>query len=217
MLVIFDVDGTLTATTAVDAEAYARTFRAVFGVPLPTTDWATYEHATDHGIADECVRRLGLDPARVPELEREFVSELRRVLSESGARAIPGAAAVLGWLNEAAHAIAIATGAWEEAARAKLAAAGIAVGDCVLVGSDANTAREEIVREAVRRSATAVRTVYVGDGAWDVQAARRLRLPFVGIDPSGAGALHREGVREVVRDYRDLGGFMRALEQAVVP
>jgi hypothetical protein len=50
-----------------------------------------------------------------------------------------------------------------------------------------------------------------------VQAARRLRLPFVGIDPSGAGALHREGVREVVRDYRDLGAFMRALEQAVVP
>jgi len=61
MLVLFDVDGTLTATNAVDGEVYANCFVAVFGTAMPTTNWAEYACPTDQGIADEAVRRLQLD------------------------------------------------------------------------------------------------------------------------------------------------------------
>lgn len=217
MLVLFDVDGTVTETTAVDAEVYARAFREVFGVPLPSTDWAEYSHATDQGIAQEAVERAGLDPGRIPELARRFVVDLRAVLARRRALEVPGGAAFLARLAAEGHAIAFATGAWEESARAKLSSAGIEVGGRVLVGSDLHVAREEIIREALRQAPRADRAVYLGDGSWDVKAARALGMPFVGVDRRASGALSSAGAAEVLADYRDVEAALAALARAVVP
>jgi phosphoglycolate phosphatase-like HAD superfamily hydrolase len=217
VLAVFDVDGTITETTAIDAEIYARVFCDVFGAPLPTTDWAEYEHATDQGVAQEAVERAGLDPRRIAHLKQRFVAALREALERHGAREVPGAAALLDRLAELGHAVAFATGAWEESARAKLASAGIAVGGRVLVGSDVQVVRAEIIREAIRQAPRARRTVYVGDGSWDVKAARALGIPFVGVDRRGTGRLALAGAREVVADFRDVGGALAALARAAVP
>jgi phosphoglycolate phosphatase-like HAD superfamily hydrolase len=218
MLVLFDVDGTLTATSAVDAEVYAQSFQAVFGVALPTTDWAAYAcGATDRGIADEAVRQLKLDSRRTPEFERHFLGELSRELRRRGVRPVPGATSILKRLTGSGHAVAFATGAWEESAREKLAAASIDIGRHVLVGSAFAASREEIVREARRRSGATQRAVYVGDGLWDVDAARALHLPFVGVDPEQSGALRRAGIRHVVEDYQDFAAFLREASDAGIP
>jgi phosphoglycolate phosphatase-like HAD superfamily hydrolase len=217
MLVVFDVDGTLTVTGAVDSEVYAQAFAAVFGAALPTTDWAEYSSTSDRGIAEEAVLRLRLDPRRIPEFEERFVADLRRTLEQLGPAPVPGAVGVLDQLAVAGHAVALATGGWQESARVKLAAAGIVLGDRVLVGSDFHIAREEIIREARRRSGATERTVYVGDGPWDVRAARALRMPFIGVDAENTGALRRAGVRHVIGDYRDFVGFLSALSAASVP
>lgn len=217
MLVVFDVDGTLTETDALDAEVFARSFEAVFGVALPTTRWSEYACPTDAGIAGEAVRRLGLDGRRLPELEDRFVGEPVRRLRIGGARPIPGAASVLDDLAAAGHVAALATGALERSARAKLAAAEIAVGDRVLVGSDFHPDRARILQEAIRRVGWAGRAVYVGDATWDVRAARELGLPFLGVDPGGNEALRRAGARHVVAGYADVPAFLAALEAAAVP
>ncbi len=217
MLVLFDVDGTLTATGAVDGEVYANCFEAVFGTALPTTNWAEYACPTDQGIADEAVRRLQLDPSRMTDFKQRFVADLRRELAVRGARPVPGATDILGRLATAGHAVALATGAWEQSARAKLAAAGVEIGERVLVGSDFDASREEILREARRRSGTTGCAVYVGDGLWDARAAEALDLPFVAVDHEGAGVLRLAGVRHVVRDYEDFGAFLRALRDAAAP
>jgi len=217
MLVLFDVDGTLTATTAVDAEVYAQVFHGVFGVALPTTDWGEYRFPTDRGIAEEAVRRLRLEPGLIPEFERRFVAELSRELGRRGAHPVAGAGDILDRLDMAGHAVALATGAWEQSARAKLAAAGIRIGQRVLVGSDFHPSREEIVREAWRRSGTIQSAVYVGDGLWDVRAARALVLPFVGVDSGGAGTLRGACVQHVVPNYLDHAAFIAALHEATVP
>lgn len=217
MLVVFDVDGTLTATGAVDAEVYAQAFSAVFGVALPTTDWAQYSLPSDRGIAEEAVRRLRLDPKRLPEFEERFVAQIGDALNHGGAKPIPGAIGVLDRLATAGHVTAIASGAWQRSARAKLAAAGIDIGERVLVGSDFHAAREEIVREAARQSRAQGRSVYVGDGLWDVRAARALGMPFVGVDAKRDGALRRAGVLQVIEDYWDLVAFLSALRDATVP
>lgn len=217
MLALFDVDGTITETTEVDAELYARAFREVFGVALPSTDWAEYSHATDQGIAEEAVERAGLDPGRIPELRRRFVLDLRAVLSRRRALEVPGGAALLARLAAEGHAVAFATGAWEESARAKLSSAGIEVGGRVLVGSDLHVAREDIIREVLRQAPRADRAVYLGDGSWDVKAARALGMPFVGVDRRGSGALSSAGARVVLADYRDVEAALAALARASVP
>ena len=61
MLVVFDIDGTLTRTCDLDAALYARAFVDTFGFPLPRLDWSAYHHATDRGIAEEALRRAGRD------------------------------------------------------------------------------------------------------------------------------------------------------------
>ena len=52
-LILFDIDGTLTATNAADAKCYSAAFEKTFRLPLPRTDWDVYEHCTDFAIARE--------------------------------------------------------------------------------------------------------------------------------------------------------------------
>lgn len=163
MFVVFDVDGTLTETTELDARLYARVFREVFGAPLPSTRWDDYENATDQGIALEAVTRAGLDSRRIPEFERRFVEELGPALAVAPARQIPGASAFLDVLSARGHPFAFAT------------------------------------------------------GAWDVRAARRLALPFVGVDRHGTRALLRAGARELVPDFLDVEAVLGAIRRASVP
>ncbi|HTP28316.1 MAG TPA: HAD family hydrolase [Anaeromyxobacteraceae bacterium] len=218
MLVLFDVDGTLIQSTAIDADVYARTFAAVFGTELPSTEWGTYLCATDRGVAEEAVRTLGLDPALIPEFQQRFVAGLVLEAGTRGVEPVRGARDVPHRLGEAGHTVALATGAWERAARVKLRAARIPVEGHLLVGSDAHVAREEIIREALQRAGPAARrAVYVGDGVWDLRAARALRLPFVGVEPEGCGILRGAGAASVVRDFQRFPEFLRILEQAAPP
>jgi beta-phosphoglucomutase-like phosphatase (HAD superfamily) len=48
-LLIFDVDGTLTATNEVDTRCFARAFLETFGIAL-NTSWHIYPYRTDSGI-----------------------------------------------------------------------------------------------------------------------------------------------------------------------
>ena len=59
--------------------------------------------------------------------------------------------------------------------------------------------------------------VYVGDGVWDLRAARRLGHGFVGVGGDrGRERLVREGASVVLRDFTDLEGTVAALSAAAV-
>lgn len=53
-LVIFDIDGTLTQTDALDAACFLEVMRRHTEIGLETVDWDTFEHVTD----DERARHL---------------------------------------------------------------------------------------------------------------------------------------------------------------
>jgi hypothetical protein len=78
VLVVFDIDGTLTLSNAIDGEVRTETFARVFGRALPSTDWAEYAAVSDQGIAMEALDRLGLDSGRVSTFRKEFVAALGR-------------------------------------------------------------------------------------------------------------------------------------------
>jgi len=214
MLVLFDVDGTLADTSALEGGVYERTFEAVFGAALPTADWTAYLEQTDRGVAEEAARRLGLPATRLGEFERRLVDEIERVLGRLAVAPVAGASRAFAVVEAAGHRAAVATGAYEGSARAKLAAVGVSLGSRVLVGCGFHPSRAAILREARRRAGPEGPAVYVGDGPWDLRAAGAAGLGFVGVDPRATGRLREAGAATVLPDLGDPARLLRAVEAA---
>lgn len=223
-LVIFDVDGTLSRTSRVDDECWAESARAVLGVEHMSTDWSAYTHSTDEAIADDLVRdRTDLPRTRetVHRVRDDFARRIRAALAADPGlfTPVPGSPSVFALLAGAGWASAIATGGWRETACLKMDAAGVPHEGVPAAHADDAHPRERIVEIAAGRARELhghefPRHVYVGDGVWDVRAARNLGIGFIGIaDGSRAEALVREGARVVLPDYADGEAFLSAVER----
>ena len=223
-LVLFDIDGTLTLTNEVDNHCYL----CALGEALPgkeiDTDWTKYPDVTDSGIASALwADQYGAPPstAQLAAGRKRFVALLEQAVTRDPAvcRAVPGAAAILTALAERSGlAVGLATGGWLESARLKLRHAGLGQWDFPLASASDACARETIMalaarRVAVHRGVSSFQSiVYVGDGVWDVRAARNLGYHFIGIASAGSPErLRTEGARCVIADYSDQAAFFAAL------
>jgi phosphoglycolate phosphatase-like HAD superfamily hydrolase len=229
-LAIFDIDGTLTATNDVDSECFVQAVADVLGVFDLDTDWSTYEHSTDPGVAIQAItRRLGKPPSAgdLSGLQDQFIRLLRDRLQVSPERyeEVPGAGSALYKLrNERGWAIAIASGAWRASGRLKLQSAGISPEGFPSVFADDAISREGIIELAISRAlarykhARFGRVVSIGDAVWDLRAARNLRLPFVGVaNGPDCDRLWDEGASHVISDFIDFDWFIKCLGDATVP
>lgn len=227
-LVLFDIDGTLTATNAVDAKCYALAFGKVFDFPLPTTDWNVYKHCTDTGIIHEVVEaRLGrmASQEEIDSFERQFVAELKIEWESNpaGFNEIPGARHILQTLA-AMPGIqpALATGGMRGSATYKLSRIGVDA--AAYAGGFANdsTTRHGIARCAIDRCdgnpAAEADIVYVGDGPWDVRTSADMGMRFIGIvGDAKRDRLEAEGASLFLHNYSDIAAFMEAVASASVP
>ena len=215
-LAIFDIDGTLTESVAVDEVCFVQAFRDVLGIERINTNWLEYNFQTDSGLALEiCRSHLGRDPSgvEITRLQSRFAHLLSAAVEgvAQPIREIPGAAGLLHGLG--AHPlwpVAIATGGWSMSARFKLASAGLPVDAFPWANADDAVDRVDILRTAIRRAGQAYgqdafeKVVYVGDGVWDVRAAKALGIGFLGLAPaSKAGRLLEEGASCVLPDFSD--------------
>ena len=114
-LVIFDVDGTLCDTTAVDEECYLKACREVLVFDPETIDWIDAPQITDTAIVQwlwsMCLgRRANLE--EVSAVQNRFVELLSRasVQSPNRFRAISGAPEMLGSLPSYGWKFTAATG-----------------------------------------------------------------------------------------------------------
>ncbi|MEE2973319.1 MAG: HAD family hydrolase [Planctomycetota bacterium] len=223
-LVVFDVDGTLSRTSGVDDRCWCEAAREVLGVESMTTDWSCYSHSTDEAIAtDLIVARFGGRPddpevqARVREIRDDFTARIRSEIARSPdcAHPVPGACEVFAGLDAAGWAVAIATGGWRATAELKLETAGIPFEGVPAAHADDAHPREEIISRAIERSRVVGPTVYVGDGVWDVRAATRRGIGFVGIGRGeSADRLTKAGARVTLSDYTDFEDFLHAVGNA---
>jgi phosphoglycolate phosphatase-like HAD superfamily hydrolase len=222
------VDGTLALTEEVGDRCWAETVEAVLGIESPDTDWSHYRDVTDLGVTVEVSRRRRRrlpTPDEVARFRRRYAACIRRGLREEGsAGLVPGADAILRRLPAEGWRVALATGAWRANFLAKAAAAGLRHQGLPLATGDDDTTRVGIVRAAVAKASRVARlpgfarVVIVGDGVWDLRAARSLGHPFVGVTASGGAArLRAEGATALVRDFRDPDRFLRLLARASVP
>jgi phosphoglycolate phosphatase-like HAD superfamily hydrolase len=219
-LAIFDVDGTLTATSDVDSECFVQAIGEVLGIRQLDTDWSHYQI---------CSERFGAAPddATLCGVRDQFIELLRdrMLIAPERYEEVPGAASALYRLrNERDWAIAIASGAWPGSARIKLQSAGISPAGFASVFADESITREGIIQLAISRAlaryqqARFERIVSIGDAVWDVRAARSLGLPFVGIgDGSGRNRLFDEGASHVISNFVDFDRLLKCLDEATVP
>ena len=220
-LVIFDVDGTLTDTMAVDARCFLRAFVEVYGFSQIDSDWSRYENATDAGIFHEVfASRMGREPSLNETMRfREHLVELfRSAARQAPFSAVAGAPQLLARLGHSEHyQVALATGCWRDSARVKMASAGMDYDAYPSASADDAPQRTAIFQLAAERAAIRYGcfddSVYVGDGVWDGWACRALGIPFIGIGAGGrAEKLRQAGAVNVFADLTDSDGILQVVQ-----
>ena len=224
-LIMFDIDGTLTETNAIDADLYVQAVQESLNVTEVDTNWERYHHATDPGIAAEIIEEKTGHTATEEEMDAirdRFVALVRAKASKepSHFRPITGAKAMLAELTSFSNiAIAIATGTWKEIALLKLSAASLVLPGAVIATASDTPSREDIMRIAEKRAlektgkASWRSVVYVGDAVWDVRAAHELGYHFIGVGSGKrAGKLRDEGVTWIIPDYNHQQQFFSIIE-----
>jgi phosphoglycolate phosphatase-like HAD superfamily hydrolase len=229
-LAIFDIDGTLTNTNNVDNECFVKALAEAHAITKIDTDWSTYPHTTDSGITLHIFQeKFGRNPeeAELDKFKYCFVNMLSEQYhsNSSSFAEIAGASIALSRLKrESDWAVAIATGCWRESALLKLRAAKIDIEGIPAAYAEDGLSREEILRAAVSQSLEQYRLssfekiVSIGDGLWDVRAARRLDFAFLGVGcGKSAAMLHQAGARHVIADFADYGRLVSSLNEAEIP
>lgn len=226
-LVMFDIDGTLTASNDLDDLAFVQTVQDIFGIATVSEDWATYTHVTDACILREiCEQQLGRlpDPDEIALFQEQLLQRLAQgAVREGGVFPISGADALLKELQASPeYQICYAGGAWAASVQFKLQSAELPFADIPYAFADDHDSREGICQIALDRAQATYQqnfthVIYVGDGIWDVRASKNLGYPFIGI-ASGETAqlLKAEGAKVVLPHYEDLPGFWDALA-AIAP
>lgn len=225
-LVIFDVDGTLVQSYELEGDCFVAAFGDAFGITGIDRDWERYDHVTDPGIAAQIIReRRGREPdtGELDRLRSAFRARLAEAAQQDGAfAAIPGAAGLLAALRaRTGWTMALATGAWREAARLKIARSGLDVHGLPAAHGEDGPSRQGIVIAAIARAKEQAgvddfaHTVCVGDGVWDVHTAAGLGLPCIGIGTGGrAERVGAAGASRVFPDFTNLEAILNALEDA---
>ena len=230
-LAIFDIDGTLTDTNAVDEACFVEAVSGTLGIERVSSDWSDYSQCVDSTILREIMQAADRD-TEDPVWYSRFVAHFALLLHQTYDRdpslfaPVRGADAVLRDLaSNEGWAVALATGGYRTTASFKLERAGLGWAmEFPGAFADDVWTRDALVRNAWDRAlechnvAQFERVVSIGDGLWDVRAARELNLPFIGI---GAGdrawRLREAGTTWVFADYTDLPAVRAALANAACP
>lgn len=227
ILVIFDIDGTLVYSNKIDSQCFAQAYHTIYGRRFPTIDWTKYPHVTDTTIFRTVIKdHFGREAkdAEMVEFQHHFVAliEEKRKSDPHEFMEVPGARrTVERLLEDDRFVVGVGTGGWHRPAMVKLRHAKIPVDPLVVVGADGHEKREGIIGQVMdtfAKHTTITRTVYVGDAIWDVNTTRRMGMNFVGIRRNGDfDVLQRIGTGVVLKDYKDYGQFLKAVETAEPP
>jgi phosphoglycolate phosphatase-like HAD superfamily hydrolase len=223
-LVVFDVDGTLTDSSEVEDECLWQAAREVLRLPNDHSPWIDdLRHVTDLcKVSQHCEKRFGrpITSSEVELVRKRLVQLLQDspAARNSKLSQIAGASEALSRVSAArGFAIAIATGCFLSLAEFKLRGAGIFDASVPLAGSDYALSREEIMLNAARQAAQKHKVefsdfTYVGDGIWDVKAARNLGWNFIGVGTGErAEALRRSGAVKIIPHFEPPRKFLDLL------
>lgn len=222
-LLIFDLDGTLTNTNEIDERCFIRALAEEFQIFDINTNWQEYISVTDSGITHQIFyEKCGRVPSKdeISRFKSRFVN-LLGIASKHNLnlfKEISGAANAIQKLQLPDWRVAIATGGWHDSAILKLKKAGIEIKNIPLATAEDALTREDTLKIAILKSqnlyqADFEKIVFVGDAIWDLKAAKKLQIPFIGI----GAELVLKGAEHVIDDLQDLKKFTEVLTVAKTP
>ena len=138
-------------------------------------DWSTYKHTTDSDIFHETYwARVGRPPSatEISLFRQHFIGLLTEASLIAAFAPTKGARQLLARLaGSVEHRVSLATGAWCDSVRLKMASAGMCFDDHPGASADDAHDREFIMQLSRQRAAAQhggpfVSTVYIGDGIW---------------------------------------------------
>lgn len=196
LIVLFDIDGTLLNAHGAGRRAFERAFSEVTGLNDAITQ-VDFRGMTDLGIlaAGFTAKGLQADSEASKRILLRYLTLLEQeLLGQRSAMLLPGAIALLDWIESTLPlaAIGLGTGNVEAGAYAKLRAVGLAdrfsFGG---FGSD-HVERHEILRVGAERGASRhntdrmnCRTLVIGDTLRDVSAALAIGAECIAVGTSG--------------------------------
>jgi len=205
--VIFDIDGTLLHSAAVDDALYREAVHTVLGDVHLRATLDDYQYVTDTGILRQILEDNDIPLIQEPldRIRSRFVALLEEHVREHGPfREIPGAKELLQALIASPnHSVAMATGGWRQSAELKLRSAGIAFPNIPLVTSNEHYERTGIMELALSSIGGGFESVsYYGDGPWDRAACAELGWQFVAVGTKLEGLESYIGHAPIFRDIR---------------
>lgn len=218
-LLLFDIDGTVTDTKAIDDACFLEAFALEFGKTATFSGWASYTHVTDSAIFKELYRAT-FGTLAEEEHKARFISRFNAILDmarmgqPTAFRPIPGSVDFIRSFSENKNfPVAFATGANKISAKMKLQEVGIDMDSFPHASSDDSDSREEIMLKAIARAQAHYgentfdpqisSIIYFGDGEWDFHATKNLGMPFIGVDVRQSGRLGKLGTPHIIQDYHD--------------
>ncbi|MCU7811248.1 MAG: HAD family hydrolase [Candidatus Thiodiazotropha sp. (ex Notomyrtea botanica)] len=182
--IMFDVDGTLVQSYAIDEACYVKSVSEVLGHSIDT-NWSKYRYVTDSGILKEHLERNDIFENHdeiFREVKSVFIEKIKHHLLSNPASEIAGASAFISQLKELnSVSLSIATGGWLETAKLKLESASIDVSDIPIASSDDHHSRIEIMKAAKNKANVKgdFLLTYFGDASWDQKACSELGYNFI--------------------------------------
>jgi phosphoglycolate phosphatase-like HAD superfamily hydrolase len=190
--ILFDIDGTLIESMAVDTELYLASIGEILGPVSVRERLSDYDHVTDTGILVQLLDDNGysFDEQTVAAVRSVFVDKIQRHIEANGPFVtIDGAIEFVSRAHAAeGRRVAIATGGWRESALLKLESAGFDIDGIPLVSSDDAASRIEIMQAALAQLGAEFDSVtYFGDAEWDRRACQSLGWNFIAVGPGLGG------------------------------
>lgn len=206
-LYIFDIDGTLTDSIPTYLKVITQVLQDI-GLKDIDTDYDNYLHHTDlYALEYNYRRNFGKKtPSNLKfELDTLFAQGL---LNEPAISEIPGARKTLESLQKNKIPFAYGTGAFPKATAIKMKQTQMPFIKEVLATSLHSVSRVGFVQEAIEKAKayykqdTFNKIIAVGDGVWDLKAAKEMEIDFIGVGLKNKEAMLDLGCKVWIKDLK---------------
>jgi phosphoglycolate phosphatase-like HAD superfamily hydrolase len=203
-MIIFDVDGTLLGGESADWASFEAAFEEAAEFALTSSFFHAIEEVTAQAIVHQALsdrsvaeRKTIESAVRCGYLKRLAAAHKQDPLTFSPTT---GSIALLEDLKRKQIPVALATGDWFETITFKLTTACIAFQDLPMATSSDRYSRADIIALAASKAGISLDgAIYVGDGAWDFRACKKLGIQFIGVG-SKTDKLREAGAQHIVSD-----------------
>ena len=205
ILIVFDIDGTLTDSIAQHQSAFIETIQEI-GVRELKEELRSFKHHTDSYIS-KTIYELALEEPFTEDKKKQFQLGLSKRLKTQTFTEINGAYELIQMLKQEPEiGFCFATGSLRDPAIEKLKSIGIEFESWQLVACDTLYEREHIVQQAIENATREYKVsafekiMSIGDGIWDLITAQNLNIDFIGVGETHKNTLLENGAKMHCKD-----------------